>query len=755
MRSRHPATPLVGSRPLPADSVMYIAAWPVVASAVICAGQSIESVPGLLNFLLAVVSVGIATSYWLRRIRADRRQVNLVVTGAAAVLGVAAVVVDQDAVLETVSVHWLLQSGIDGLIVTFLIRGIAWIAAFRCFTMLTDLELVLSIGFSLSLFILVAVVQSDTALLWFLIPFSIGSLDLLLRYHARTLQQSADKVVGRRVRPWRQEVGSVGGLALGVAIGTAAMSFVAGNVEIPSFLDQGGWSLTDTVSTWFERLQGLGQDADQLKQMDIGGQTGSNSMDEVFRVRTPDCQLWRGNVYARYDGRTWYPAADEQLEIKRIGPGLFLTGGTPADLERPDLVEHRVTYTVPGPLLYNARNLVGLEVRPFRVSFSRSGRGKTWPAMPRGTVCRLYCLPDQATDAASRPLNVLTPAERETYLQLPDDLPSRVRDRAQQAIGNADDPAGRMDLLSAYLSESKYYTEKPDRIPQDADAVDWFLTEMESGWCRHFASSVAVLGRCVGVPTRLVDGFLPGSISGDRNQFVVRQRDAHVWCEAWLPERGWVSYDPTATTDLEPARLPQSVLAFQQAIDRLTRGLRTRLPGGPGQVLLLLAAVTGLMVWQGRRRGWTFTILPGWWRTGQATGLLRIERRLRRLLRRLQLSREPHEPELLFASRAARRLPAAELELRVVSELICAGRYSGQPLDDGQLDQADDALARIAQAVADQGGWFVARSNRVGGGPDDGLAAEQPADASTGLAPDARDARGSAAAAAPDGPAGS
>ncbi len=752
MSRRPPAT---SQRPLPPDPVMYLAAWPVVAAAVICAGRSIESVPGLLNFLLAVVSVGIATSYWLRRIGADRSRVNLTVTGAALVLGVAATVVDQDAVLETVSLRWLMQAGIDGLIVTFLIRGIAWITAFRCFTLLTDLEVVLSLGFSLSLFILVSVIEADAPLLAYFTPFAVGGLDLLLRYHTRSLQQEADRVVGRRVRPWRQEAGSVAALAAGVALGTVLLTVVAGNVEDSGWFDPSGSGLTERVTRWFERLQGLGQDAVQLKQMDIGGRAPAASLDEVLRVQTGEAQLWRGNVFARYDGRIWHPAGNEPAEVIRRGPGRFFVGGPILDLRRSDLVRHRVTYVEPGALLYNARNLVAVDVRPFNVQFTSDGRGVTWPAMPRGTVCRVYCLADSSLDAMQLPLNQLTEAQRRRYLELPDGLPGRVAALARRIVGASPDDGTRMERLASYLSTSKYYTDSPGRIPLEADAVDWFLHQMPSGWCRHFASATAVLGRCVGVPTRLVDGYLPGLLNNQSGEYVVRQRDAHVWCEAWLPDRGWVAYDPTALAELEPAGLSQGLVALQARLDGALQAVQARLPGGQSYAALLALLLVGLVGWQGQRRGWLAILVAARRGAGPAGAAARVERRLHRLLHRLQLSRQPHEPELVFAARAAGRLPAARDDLRAISELLCDGRYRGRPLDDDQLDEAETLLARIGAAVAARGGRTDGRANRWPGGADDGPSdAGRTADlGAQSLAADAGHPGRGVAAPAPDGPA--
>ena len=72
------------------------------------------------------------------------------------------------------------------------------------------------------------------------------------------------------------------------------------------------------------------------------------------------------------------------------------------------------------------------------------------------------------------------------------------------------------------------------------------------GYCLHFATTMAVILRDLGVPTRLVQGFLPGTVTGD--VAVVRDRDAHAWVEVYFPESGWVAFDPTG--GLQPVQAP-------------------------------------------------------------------------------------------------------------------------------------------------------------------------------------------------------
>jgi hypothetical protein len=65
------------------------------------------------------------------------------------------------------------------------------------------------------------------------------------------------------------------------------------------------------------------------------------------------------------------------------------------------------------------------------------------------------------------------------------------------------------------------------------------------GHCEYFASSMAVLLRAAGIPTRLVNGFLMGEYNPVGGDYIIRQSDAHSWVEVFVPDRGWIEFDPT------------------------------------------------------------------------------------------------------------------------------------------------------------------------------------------------------------------
>jgi len=112
--------------------------------------------------------------------------------------------------------------------------------------------------------------------------------------------------------------------------------------------------------------------------------------------------------------------------------------------------------------------------------------------------------------------------------------------------------------LENYFRDSGEFTYN-DRVPDEwvtSDVNDW-LTDEENpfarhGYCEQFATSMALMARAVGVPSRVVLGFTPGEpINDDTVQ--VYDKNAHSWVELWIPSYGWMAFDPTPRANYSAA----------------------------------------------------------------------------------------------------------------------------------------------------------------------------------------------------------
>jgi transglutaminase-like putative cysteine protease len=110
-------------------------------------------------------------------------------------------------------------------------------------------------------------------------------------------------------------------------------------------------------------------------------------------------------------------------------------------------------------------------------------------------------------------------------------------------------------LLIRYFKSGGFEnTLNPPPVPNE-DVIE-FLNNTKKGFCEHFAGSLATLLRALGVPARIVMGYLGGRPDPFSNSFIMLTREAHAWVEYYDDNlRAWQRMDPTLW--LAPVRVSQ------------------------------------------------------------------------------------------------------------------------------------------------------------------------------------------------------
>ena len=149
------------------------------------------------------------------------------------------------------------------------------------------------------------------------------------------------------------------------------------------------------------------------------------------------------------------------------------------------------------------------------------------------------------------------------YTALPDDLPQSVRAVVDQARSDGvtvpasdhDEQIAAMRWLVDYFTDPDngfvYTLDAPDGDGRNNLEVVGDFLERRSGYCSHYASTLAVLGRALGVPTRMVLGYSASGVQAEADfTYEVTADQLHAWVEAYIDDVGWVPFDVTpASTD--------------------------------------------------------------------------------------------------------------------------------------------------------------------------------------------------------------
>lgn len=299
----------------------------------------------------------------------------------------------------------------------------------------------------------------------------------------------------------------------------------------------------------------------------------------------PSTVYLRGPVRLVYDGRSWGPPVDVEW-ASRQGLSTWLAGGglgggawyrvngygDPAAplplMQQARPLEQEITPQVPvHPYLYGAFEVREVDGRPPLLQRPQPGINfnpeQENPVMrtadsslvvlhPVGETYTVLSLvprvdPAAARQAAAR-VEGLHPAWRDDpglrpYLELPPELPQRVRDLAAELTAGQDNAYDKARAIEQYLRGFRYDLNMP-YMPRDRDFVDFFLFDLQRGYCVAFASAAVVLLRSAGLPARWVEGFVVPA-GGRPGTYPVTHAQAHAWPEVLIPGYGWIPLEPT------------------------------------------------------------------------------------------------------------------------------------------------------------------------------------------------------------------
>ena len=145
----------------------------------------------------------------------------------------------------------------------------------------------------------------------------------------------------------------------------------------------------------------------------------------------------------------------------------------------------------------------------------------------------------------------------------------RTRELARRIRAEAASPADAVSRFLGFLKSGGFvYTldTEPDRSSSN---IDNFLFSQKAGYCSHYASATAYVLRAMGIPSRLVGGFVGGTMSQDGDYLTVRENNAHVWVEAWY-DNSWQEIDPTAIINSSVTERGADLVAADPAAMGLT-----------------------------------------------------------------------------------------------------------------------------------------------------------------------------------------
>ncbi|GIP39545.1 transglutaminase [Paenibacillus sp. J31TS4] len=466
----------------------------------------------------------------------------------------------------------------------------------------------------------------------------------------------------------------------------------------------------------------------------------------IMQVETSYRSYWRGETRSLYNGKGWEKSqGDRQGPVSgSIGPDSQLPKDSRINTSRLRTLEIEQTVSMltddTYPVLFGAYAIQSVEALADERTFDRlqwavrsaelrwSERGR--PPFPKQykLVSQMPISTEEELNSAEEPANK---AALEEYLQLPASTPARVKQLALDVTRGADTPYAKAKSIERYLQTNFRYTNKPNQNGSDnMDFVDRFLFEIREGYCDYFSTSMAVMARSVGLPTRWVKGFAPGSpiidspLGGDTLEgdmppidaagtYVVRNSDAHSWVEVYLQGYGWIPFEPTSGFAMPVAPAPDEPGSSPvQQPDTETEASAAPVepeaaPSGNGSRPWLLlgvgsgAAAVLLAVLAGTRTGrrWLRGLVGGRQASDWNERVIAEYNRLLRYLRRKGRPAYDYETARETVSRLSAQDVWAARDLQQLLQLFEKAKYSPRSLSAEEYTHAAALVKRLKETM--------------------------------------------------------
>ncbi|NJN57224.1 MAG: DUF3488 domain-containing protein [Leptolyngbyaceae cyanobacterium SL_5_9] len=286
----------------------------------------------------------------------------------------------------------------------------------------------------------------------------------------------------------------------------------------------------------------------------------------VMRIRSQAEGFWRVLAFNRYTGQGWEVSRNSEDQIETLErPGWALQFFVPWSVAPWLTTNSRTreviqTYTIISdltnlvPALHDPRQIyfpteeLAIDAEGGLRSPVQLVEGMTYTVISEVPYRDRTLLQQASTDY---PRTI-----RDYYLDVPEAIANRVRQRTQEILATAPNPITAPSEQALYLAQhlKQNYTLQPELpfLGEDEDLVEAFLFRYQGGYPDHFSTTLTIMLRSIGIPARLAAGFGSGEYNPFTGFYVVRNTDAYAVTEVLFPGYGWFAFDPIPGHEVIP-----------------------------------------------------------------------------------------------------------------------------------------------------------------------------------------------------------
>lgn len=351
----------------------------------------------------------------------------------------------------------------------------------------------------------------------------------------------------------------------------------------------------------------------------------------VMRVRSQAEGFWRVLAFDKYTGKGWEISRNEQVQ-KVLRSSWSYQLSLPLPLIVGKTKEVVQTYTVVSQM----PNLIPALAHPKQIYFPTREIAVDLEGGLRSPVglgedmsyTVISEVPYRDRAALQQTGNKYPKNIQDYYLQIPTGIKNKVRDRTeeilskynQERVAKSTKPLTsayeKTLYLAQYLKQRYTIPNDPLGLPllaKDEDLVEAFLFKNQGGYPDQFSTTLTMMLRSIGIPSRLVAGFSPGQFNPFTGLYVVRNTDAYAMSEVYFPRYGWFAFDPIPHHPLIPPSIEESQTF--SVLRKFWQWIAGWLPSP------LTGLLNNVFLWLGNAIAWFFSLFSQGW-LGTLTGLI-------------------------------------------------------------------------------------------------------------------------------------
>lgn len=416
----------------------------------------------------------------------------------------------------------------------------------------------------------------------------------------------------------------------------------------------------------------------------------------MMYVSSPVWSYWRGYAYDTYNGQSWYQSDPDIEEIE--SDNSFFALRDPEEWGDDVFVQTFYIQQAMPNILWAGGNPELIVFPADSIGIDDTNGIRVGDALQPGMLYSiLSSRVEFDPDALRSDSGAYTREIEERYLQLPDTITGRTRNLALELTADAPTTYDKVINIRDYLLVTYPYDFFPPPQAPDTDAVDQFLFVDERGFCELYVSSMIVMLRELGIPSRFVVGYGSGDYNAFTGYYEVRANHAHSWVEVYFADYGWVPFDPTPGWNGDPQSGPVKRWVFSSLLQDV-RLPQIELSGVVEAGVAIFAIAMTPLLWIagimliiasgfGIRRLWQ------WWETKRLRKVhkhptrRKIFREYRRIQRKLKLKRSEGQT----IQEHAREHP----QLRDIAEAVDIAAYRPAPPDESLLQKLRDWITTL------------------------------------------------------------